>query len=354
VRAQRRRKLLWPLVAILLVAQPLVAFATPDNDARGDATPVAAIPFSDLVDVTDATVEADEPEPTCAPTGMTVWYALTLPKKTPVVVDTSGSGYDTVVAVYTADLQEVACNDDAGGLQSLVGFSAARGQTYLIQVGSFDGTIDPEWATPELAINIHRGHVRDVRPRPQHYRFGGLMASSWQDVDHEDGWGYRGVELYRNLTGRRFEEVWLFSSQVHVEEKGAFTVVNWHGWAPLTNGSIDRQLRSAFVDQPVEVYGHSCTLDGLDEEPDPDACRELGSEVVDVVLDWTGVGEISRITDRYRERTEDGTWTSRSRVRYREADVVGGIAGEQLSFELTDAPSGLSEVRSMEMWRPAR
>lgn len=56
-----RRAVLVPLTAALLIAQPVAALAAPDNDDRANATPVTSIPFFDVVDVSDATVEDDEP-----------------------------------------------------------------------------------------------------------------------------------------------------------------------------------------------------------------------------------------------------------------------------------------------------
>lgn len=53
------------LTAALLVGQPVAALAAPDNDDRDNATPVTSIPFFDMVDVRDATVEDDEPGTSC-------------------------------------------------------------------------------------------------------------------------------------------------------------------------------------------------------------------------------------------------------------------------------------------------
>src|SRR5690242_7105307 len=52
----------------------------PSNDNFGNATVIAALPFSDSVDITDATVEPGEQPPSCAfgsSSGKTVWYTFT-------------------------------------------------------------------------------------------------------------------------------------------------------------------------------------------------------------------------------------------------------------------------------------
>ncbi len=54
----------------------------------------------------------------------TVWYRYTAPSAQPLIIDTMGSDYDTVLVVWTGSrgsLTSVACNDDFGGtLQSTV------------------------------------------------------------------------------------------------------------------------------------------------------------------------------------------------------------------------------------------
>src|SRR4029453_13587366 len=62
----------------------------------------------------------------------------------PVRIQTAGSGFDTLLAVYTgtaiSNLVLVASNDDINGLlTSEVSFSAQAGTNYLIAVDGFDG-----------------------------------------------------------------------------------------------------------------------------------------------------------------------------------------------------------------------
>ena len=82
------------------------------------------------------------------PVGHTVWYRI-VGTGGPVTVDTAGSDYDTVVAVYTADgaggFTPVpdACVDDVGldpvgvTLQSAVTFDTVAGTSYYVQIGGF-------------------------------------------------------------------------------------------------------------------------------------------------------------------------------------------------------------------------
>jgi hypothetical protein len=367
--------MLLTLVGALLMAQPVAAVAAPDNDDRADALQVRAIPFQHVQDVADATVEDDEPEPNCAPSGNTVWFELQLPRRTQVVVDTAGSGYDTVAAVYTPELAEVACNDDAGTLQAKVGFTAERDATYLIQIGAYGGELDAEYELPELVVTIDRGRVRTYVPRQESYSFRGLMASAYHwDDDDTDGddtsYGGYGVGLRQGRESgswsggaQRVDEVTVYWYEGSVDlEKETETFTDWWGYAALESGGIDRKLTRANVDQQVWVEGITCTgpiidWDEFDEDEWPDVeydCTELGDGFVDVEVDWEGRGAITTSRGQYRETDEWGTWSSRYRARERQASVMGRVTGELLDFDLAGAEGYLADVNESFTHRPAR
>lgn len=71
-----------------------------------------------------------------------VWYKWSAPVNGPVAVDTSGSDFDTVLAVYNKwpiSSQPAWQNDDAIGSTSLVPFNAVQGTTYYIVVDGYNG-----------------------------------------------------------------------------------------------------------------------------------------------------------------------------------------------------------------------
>ncbi len=82
------------------------------------------------------------------PVGHTVWYRI-VGTGEPVTIDTAGSDYDTVIAVYTADGSggydpvPDACVDDVPidpigrTLQAAVTFDTVAGTTYYVQIGGF-------------------------------------------------------------------------------------------------------------------------------------------------------------------------------------------------------------------------
>ena len=95
------------IVAMLLAGTPALA-APPSNDTIAGATTIAALPFSDTVDTTEATTDADETAAAqpCrdlfgAPaTEKPVWYKYTASADITLLVDTSASSYTTGIASY--------------------------------------------------------------------------------------------------------------------------------------------------------------------------------------------------------------------------------------------------------------
>ncbi len=117
---------------------------TLSNDNVAHATAVNSLPFDDATKSLGATTEPGEPSPNCALYAIegTVWYSFTAPADMPVVIDTAGSDFATVVAVWTADqfgYSQHACNNGfLFSLSTRFAFQATHGVTYLIQVGRND------------------------------------------------------------------------------------------------------------------------------------------------------------------------------------------------------------------------
>ncbi len=106
-----------------------------------------------------ATEEGGEPRP-CGTIGKTLWVRFTATAAGPVTVDTEGSSFDTVLAVYRsagaatgfAALTLVECNDDTGASrQSRVTFTAAANETIYVQAGGYNG------ATGDLRLRLAAG-----------------------------------------------------------------------------------------------------------------------------------------------------------------------------------------------------
>ena len=111
------------------------------NDDFDNAVAIGTVPFTGTQGAAAATTAGDDPVFACV-TGQeyqTVWYRYTAAATGPLVVDTFGSDYDTVLAVWTGSrgsLVSVACNNDSGGLQSRVQLTVSPGVTYHIEIAS--------------------------------------------------------------------------------------------------------------------------------------------------------------------------------------------------------------------------
>ena len=124
-----------------------------NNDAVEGAVALD-IPSSTVVDTSGYTFRSDDPVPSCAGarTGATAWYTVTSTEDRYVGLDTFLSDYDTVIGVFSGSpgaFSEVACNDDAVGAQSHLGFQATAGTTYYIMVGAKN-----EGAGGELHLHV--------------------------------------------------------------------------------------------------------------------------------------------------------------------------------------------------------
>jgi hypothetical protein len=140
---------------LILLGAALAFFAMPpgaaDAIAPGNDNFAAATPLDEgsvnWEFTVDATIEFQEVVPICQGNfGKSVWYRHTAADADQLTVSTSGSAFDTVVAVYRApdstpafsELIPVACDDDSGeGTTSLASFTPLAGATYFIQAGGF-------------------------------------------------------------------------------------------------------------------------------------------------------------------------------------------------------------------------
>ena len=104
------------------------------------ASPGLEAPFECLVGI-----DPETGEEFAVPVGNTVWYTVT-GTGGPITIDTAGSDYDTVMAVYTGSpgsFDTVDCVDDVPldpigrTLQASITFDSVAGQTYYVQIGGY-------------------------------------------------------------------------------------------------------------------------------------------------------------------------------------------------------------------------
>jgi hypothetical protein len=115
----------------------------PANDDFEDAVVLSGPIGTTTGTNVDADAQPGEPVHAGVGGGASVWWKWEAPINGRARLDTAGSSFDTVLAVYRGSavdqLAEVVSNDDALGVQSEVKFQATRGQTYRIAVDGFSG-----------------------------------------------------------------------------------------------------------------------------------------------------------------------------------------------------------------------
>ena len=144
------------LVCTLLGSPPPAAAAPPGNDAFAQATPLQGDqPITVEGSTAEATKEPGEPAHAGNAGGASVWFAWTPAISAEVDIATCGSGFDTLLAVYTGatldTLVLAVANDDACDLASRVGLDVVAGTTYAIAVDGFGGATGPFTLTIENA-----------------------------------------------------------------------------------------------------------------------------------------------------------------------------------------------------------
>jgi PKD repeat protein len=113
----------------------------PANDDFSSATQITALPFSDTVDTTGATIEPGEPAPcTFQQLAGSVWYAFT-PATSESVSMSVDSSFFSVEAAYTGtsvgNLTALGCGLSDEGLFTI---HVSAGTTYYFQAGGFPGS----------------------------------------------------------------------------------------------------------------------------------------------------------------------------------------------------------------------
>jgi len=145
--------------ARLTFAPPITALAPPANDAF--AGRVVIVGESATVNGFNvaATREAGEPEHAGLPSDATVWWTWTAPRNGVVTINTVGTAFDTILAVYRGTavgaLTLLAANDDAQGTASSVSFPVTGGTSYQIAVGGLadaNGDVTLNLLLPALPV----------------------------------------------------------------------------------------------------------------------------------------------------------------------------------------------------------
>lgn len=140
-------RLFW--IGFMLASLVRAIQAAPANDNFANRIPLSGLTSTSIGSNVGASSEAVERNHLNSSAGLSVWWSWTAPENGLVVIDTLGSSFDTILAVYTGTIVEslslVRENDDGPvDNTSRVSFTAAAGTVYQIVVdglGSFSGNI---------------------------------------------------------------------------------------------------------------------------------------------------------------------------------------------------------------------
>ena len=142
------------MLCLLLLAAAVRA--QPVNDAFVNAIVLSGAEVQSSGSNVGATREPGEPTHGGVAGSASVWWRWTAPASVRVKIDTVGSSFDTVLAVYTGtavnQLTAIASNDDTSGIASEVRFNAVAGTTYQIAVDGF--LAGQTTATGSITLNL--------------------------------------------------------------------------------------------------------------------------------------------------------------------------------------------------------
>jgi len=135
-----------------LLVPGTAAAAPPGNDEFANATSIPAVPFTDTVMVTDATVEVGE-QAGCFGPSQTAWWSYTPAVDTVVRADTVGSTVPgSYVVLWEATGPGLAglTSKDCAIYYSFFTEKLRAGTTYYFQAGSFYGFV-----AGDVTLNVH-------------------------------------------------------------------------------------------------------------------------------------------------------------------------------------------------------
>lgn len=289
-----------PAIPFPMPAAGVGPAAPPPHDDISQAIVVSGTPFYANAETAEATVASDDPALGCGGAGgngHTVWYRYSGSGSAQVRIDTSGSTYDTVLAVLVGEpgsLREVACSDDSAGLgyNSRVEFFTTPGIAYYVEVASFGtgpgGHLQLNLRYPANEYRVLSGPVpytdsaSKVWAAEQPFSDGGwgyvngnggaytgdAIAGTADDgvYQWEHVWTGNGAPGYRfTVPNGRYQVTLKFAEIWHVEPAYRVFDVRIEGRTALANfdifaaaGAHDKKVDKAFV---VDVVDDEVTID---------------------------------------------------------------------------------------------
>ena len=205
----------------------------PANDDFSNAIALAGSSANGSANSVGASAESGEPAHGRTTASKSLWWTWTAAESGPVRISTTGSAFDTVLAVYTGtsiySLLEIASNDDANGSrQSAVEFEAVPGITYRIAVDGYDGD------SGAVALAVTQSDT------PLNDNFATAQALTTADYDFASASGSS-----RKATAEPGEPA-------HAGSKAALSL--WWTWTAPHSGSVTIATAGSSFDTVLAVY----------------------------------------------------------------------------------------------------
>lgn len=207
IRITKRRPLAIAVglaVAAILVAPSSALAAAPSNDDVTNPKVVEELPYSDTIDVTDAST--DPGDPTNCNAGKSVWYSYTPEETKRIAADTAGSDYSAYLGVFRdapSNNTLIACSNYRDS--SRVSFNAKAGETYWFMASGDGGVLVFNMAVVIPPKNDEIGSAKKVTVELPYKDVLDTREASLNINDPECSGRSRSV-WYRYERPRRFED----------------------------------------------------------------------------------------------------------------------------------------------------
>ncbi|MGB0578591.1 MAG: immunoglobulin domain-containing protein [Limisphaerales bacterium] len=198
----------------------------PANDNFSNAETIPDSNFNLSGSTHGATSEPNEPTKAFSPPGASVWWNFSVPMDTLMEIDTYGSDFDTVLAVFTGsaldNLALVIANDDAtsGSIaQSTVSFIARANVPYRIALDGFNGQIG------DFELNFTQVGLAANQYRTDFENSGGFTAG--QALGGQGGWLGSGGDVH-TIRASGFTAYGQAGAMGGLPSNGASEAAAWH------------------------------------------------------------------------------------------------------------------------------
>lgn len=188
-RTYQRVAVLLATAAFVLLPASAASAAPPPNDARIAPQALGGLPATVRATAAEATLDTDEPPPSCGPIKNSVWYAFTAgtPRGVLVALDAAGD-MDAVVEIFVrqrSQLSSVDCQATNRRGEATVDFDASAGADYLIRVAPLANSVVDAFTL--------RVVVPDEPARPPGQALPGTGANAAVDrfANPDDAWAVR-------------------------------------------------------------------------------------------------------------------------------------------------------------------